>query len=141
MLQCETLLGDKFECCWSALQHVAVVCCRVLQCVILHTAAHCNTLRHTAAHCSTLHHTATHCDTLQHPATHCNTLQHTATHCNTLQLTLQHTATHCNTLQHTAAHLNLATSLNTAKNTLNQQRCLRTNQHVLSHPFLSCSVW
>jgi len=64
-----------------------------MQCTIIHTATHCNTLQHTATHCNTLQHTATHCNTLQHTATHCNTLQHTATHCNTLQ----HTATHiCN---------------------------------------------
>jgi len=69
-------------------------------CLLQHTAAHCNTRQYTATHYNTLQHTTTHCNTLQHAATRCNTLQHAATHYSARQ----HPATPCNTPQHTATH-------------------------------------
>ena len=86
--------------------------------MLLHTAAHCNTLQHTATHCNTLQHTATHCNTL-HLTAICNgigasilpvpcsskcwsgwvAMHHDVAHCSTLQ----HTITHCITMQHAIA--------------------------------------
>jgi len=117
--------------CCSVLQRVALCCCVLGVCVLLHhrlsglgkdTATNCNTLQHTATHCNTHQSHIHRCSWLwADTATRCTTLQRTATHCDTLQRTpkpylqmslavgwhcnaLHHTATHCNTLQHTATH-------------------------------------
>ena len=39
---------------------------QIVEYLLVHNSAHCNSLQHTATHCITLQHTATHCNTLQH---------------------------------------------------------------------------
>jgi len=99
---------------WIVLQCVAV-CCSVLQCVAardsLFWTGKWQCSRCSSRNIKTLQHTATHCNTLQHTATHYMiwkpkqvlvVRREMATHYNTLQ----HNATHGNTWQHTPTHSN-----------------------------------
>ena len=132
--------------------HCIVVCCSVLQWIVLQCVAVCCSVLQCVAARDSLFWTGkwqcSRCSsrnikTLQHTATHCNTLQHTATHCNTLQ---------CNPLSFYGSNplkrslepmnlfkpMNLLHALCEMASSLYKQNCVHTCAHVNVHVYTRC---